>query len=215
VIARVIADFNIARRDIAGHVAQEGPKEVGDFLVLLHSGFSRRPALVYKHVYRLGSGGGGLIGYWAHGQSQHVGLPYAKGRGGGSPSPSFFGGAGGWGRGGRGVDGAGSGEHDVRRGGRPHFPDCSGERSSHDTLLQLTVVGAGIGVIALVHELMAQLIRRRSASGIVSSVSGALAFLASPRQPPLHFAAIRRSAAGFASRAGTNSICSPDSASPP
>jgi zinc and cadmium transporter len=46
-------------------VAHEIPQEVGDFLVLLHSGYSRTRAFVLNVLSSLGSVAGGLIGYFA------------------------------------------------------------------------------------------------------------------------------------------------------
>jgi zinc and cadmium transporter len=46
-------------------VAHEIPQEVGDFLVLLSSGYTRRRAFVLNVLSSLGSVAGGLIGYFA------------------------------------------------------------------------------------------------------------------------------------------------------
>jgi zinc and cadmium transporter len=46
-------------------VAHEIPQEVGDFLVLLHSGYSRARAFVLNIVSSLGSVAGGVLGYFA------------------------------------------------------------------------------------------------------------------------------------------------------
>jgi zinc and cadmium transporter len=46
-------------------VAHEIPQEVGDFLVLLHSGYSRMKAFVLNVLSSLGSVAGGVIGYYA------------------------------------------------------------------------------------------------------------------------------------------------------
>jgi len=46
-------------------VAHEIPQEVGDFLVLLNSGYSRAKAFTLNIVSSLGSVAGGLIGYFA------------------------------------------------------------------------------------------------------------------------------------------------------
>jgi zinc and cadmium transporter len=46
-------------------VAHEIPQEVGDFLVLLHSGYSRTKAFVLNILSSLGSVAGGVIGYYA------------------------------------------------------------------------------------------------------------------------------------------------------
>jgi zinc and cadmium transporter len=46
-------------------VAHEIPQEVGDFLVLLHSGYSKAKAFVLNVVSSLGSVVGGVLGYFA------------------------------------------------------------------------------------------------------------------------------------------------------
>jgi zinc and cadmium transporter len=46
-------------------VAHEIPQEVGDFLVLLHSGYSRARAIALNVVSSLGSVAGGVLGYFA------------------------------------------------------------------------------------------------------------------------------------------------------
>lgn len=46
-------------------VAHEIPQEVGDFLILLHSGYSRRKALVLNLLASLATIVGGLLGYFA------------------------------------------------------------------------------------------------------------------------------------------------------
>ncbi len=46
-------------------VAHEIPQEVGDFLVLLHSGYARSKAFVLNIVSSMGSVVGGVVGYFA------------------------------------------------------------------------------------------------------------------------------------------------------
>lgn len=46
-------------------IAHEVPQEVGDFMVLLHAGYTRRRALVLNAVSSLASVAGGLVGYFA------------------------------------------------------------------------------------------------------------------------------------------------------
>jgi zinc and cadmium transporter len=45
-------------------VAHEIPQEVGDFLVLLHSGYSRARAMALNVLSSLGSVAGGVLGYF-------------------------------------------------------------------------------------------------------------------------------------------------------
>jgi zinc and cadmium transporter len=48
-------------------VAHEIPQEVGDFLILLHSGYARAKAFALNVLSSLGTLGGGLLGYFALG----------------------------------------------------------------------------------------------------------------------------------------------------
>jgi zinc and cadmium transporter len=52
-------------------VAHEIPQEVGDFLILLHSGYSKTRALVLNILSSLATLVGGLIGYFALQTLQH------------------------------------------------------------------------------------------------------------------------------------------------
>ncbi len=56
-------------------IAHEVPQEVGDFMVLLDAGYSRRRALVLNALSSLASVAGGLLGYFALRSTQHA-LPY-------------------------------------------------------------------------------------------------------------------------------------------
>ncbi len=55
--------------------AHEIPQEVGNFVVLLHSGFSRSKALLFNVLASLTTIVGALIAYWSLGDAQEV-LPY-------------------------------------------------------------------------------------------------------------------------------------------
>jgi zinc and cadmium transporter len=55
--------------------AHEIPQEVGDFVVLLHSGFSRKKALLFNVLSSLTTIVGALLAYWSLGDMQHL-LPY-------------------------------------------------------------------------------------------------------------------------------------------
>ena len=56
-------------------VAHEIPQEVGDFAILLHTGFSRVRAFVYNILASLATVAGALLAYFSLGEAQHV-LPY-------------------------------------------------------------------------------------------------------------------------------------------
>jgi zinc and cadmium transporter len=55
--------------------AHEIPQEVGDFVVLLHSGFSRKKALLFNVLASLTTVVGALLAYWSLSDMQHL-LPY-------------------------------------------------------------------------------------------------------------------------------------------
>lgn len=56
-------------------IAHEIPQEVGDYIVLLNAGFTRRRALWLNALSGLAAVAGGVIGYFALGPFQHL-LPY-------------------------------------------------------------------------------------------------------------------------------------------
>jgi zinc and cadmium transporter len=60
-----LADTKVGVVTAAAIVAHEVPQEVGDFLVLLHSGFSKARALLWNAVSSLAAVAGALLGYFA------------------------------------------------------------------------------------------------------------------------------------------------------
>ncbi len=60
-----LADTKLGVVTAAAIVAHEIPQEVGDFLVLLHSGFSKARALAWNALSSLASVAGALLGYFA------------------------------------------------------------------------------------------------------------------------------------------------------
>ena len=60
-----LADVKLGIVTAAAIVAHEVPQEVGDFLVLLHSGFSKSKALAVNAASSLASIAGALLGYFA------------------------------------------------------------------------------------------------------------------------------------------------------
>jgi zinc and cadmium transporter len=76
IAAAFLADFRLGVVTSIAIIAHEVPQEVGDFLVLLHSGFKRRQALLFNVLSSLGSVVGGLVGYWALAGVQRW-VPYA------------------------------------------------------------------------------------------------------------------------------------------
>ena len=55
--------------------AHEIPQELGDFVILLHSGFTRKKALYYNVLSSLGTVAGALLAYFTLSDMQHL-LPY-------------------------------------------------------------------------------------------------------------------------------------------
>jgi len=60
-----IADVKLGIVTAAAIIAHEVPQEVGDFLVLLHSGYSKSRALAMNALSSLASVAGALLGYFA------------------------------------------------------------------------------------------------------------------------------------------------------
>jgi zinc and cadmium transporter len=63
--AAFLADFNLGVVTAVAIVAHEVPQEVGDFLVLLHSGFSRAQAILWNVVSGLAAVLGAVVAYFA------------------------------------------------------------------------------------------------------------------------------------------------------
>jgi len=127
IAAAFLADFNLGVVTSVAIVAHEVPQEVGDFLVLLHSGFSKKQALAFNIASSLGSVVGGLVGYWALAAVQQW-VPYALALA--AASMIYVAVA------------------DLIPGlqRRVHF---------EETVMQLVLLALGIGVIAAVHHVLA------------------------------------------------------------
>jgi len=65
IAAAFLTDFRLGLVTAMAIIAHEIPQEVSDFLVLLHSGFSRRKAFVFNVVSSLAMVVGGVAGYMA------------------------------------------------------------------------------------------------------------------------------------------------------
>ena len=126
IAAAFLVDFRLGVVTSIAIIAHEVPQEVGDFLVLLHSGFTRRQALLFNVVSSLGSVAGGLIGYWALATVEQW-VPYALALA--AASMMYVAVA------------------DL-------IPGLQRRAKVGDTLLQLLLLGLGIGGIVLVHHLL-------------------------------------------------------------
>jgi zinc and cadmium transporter len=65
IAAAFMADFKLGAVTALAIIAHEIPQEVGDFLILLHSGYSKRQALLLNLLSSLATLGGGMIAYFA------------------------------------------------------------------------------------------------------------------------------------------------------
>jgi zinc and cadmium transporter len=72
IAAAFIADFALGMTTALAIVAHAIPQQVGDFAVLLHSGYTRRKAFAYNLMTGAATLAGGLIGYTALSSMQQI-----------------------------------------------------------------------------------------------------------------------------------------------
>lgn len=75
IAAAFMADIHLGIVTALAIAAHEIPQELGDFVILLHSGFERKKALLYNILSSLATVVGALLAYYALADMQHV-LPY-------------------------------------------------------------------------------------------------------------------------------------------
>ncbi len=75
IAAAFMTDIHLGIVTALAIAAHEIPQELGDFVILLHSGFNRKKALFYNILASLGTVVGALLAYFALSDMQHV-LPY-------------------------------------------------------------------------------------------------------------------------------------------
>ena len=75
IAAAFLADTHLGVMTAIAIVAHEIPQEVGDYIVLLNAGFSKRRALLYNIGSGLASVVGGVMGYFVVGEWQAL-FPY-------------------------------------------------------------------------------------------------------------------------------------------
>lgn len=75
IAAAFLTDVHLGIVTSLAVAAHEIPQEVGDFAVLLHSGYSRGKALVFNVLASLTTLIGALVAYWSLADTQYV-LPY-------------------------------------------------------------------------------------------------------------------------------------------
>jgi len=64
IAAAFLTDAHLGWITAMAIIAHEIPQEVGDYIVLLNAGFSRRKALAYNAISGMAAVAGGLLGYW-------------------------------------------------------------------------------------------------------------------------------------------------------
>src|SRR5450755_3602873 len=72
IAATFLADFALGTATALAIVAHAIPQQVGDFAVLMHSGYSKRRAFVYNLTTGAATLAGGLAGYSALASMQHI-----------------------------------------------------------------------------------------------------------------------------------------------
>ena len=75
IAAAFLADPTLGWITTAAIAAHEIPQEIGDFIVLINAGYTRRRALVYNLLSGMAAVLGGIVGYFALGHG-HALLPY-------------------------------------------------------------------------------------------------------------------------------------------
>jgi len=75
IAAAFMTDIHLGIVTSLAIAAHEIPQELGDFVILLHSGFTRKKALYFNILSSLGTVAGALLGYFALSDMQHL-LPY-------------------------------------------------------------------------------------------------------------------------------------------
>jgi zinc and cadmium transporter len=78
IAAAFLADFKLGVITALAIIAHEIPQEVGDFLILLHSGYSKKQALVLNLLSSLATLVGGVLAYYTLGAMQGW-VPYVLG----------------------------------------------------------------------------------------------------------------------------------------
>jgi len=78
IAAAFLADFKLGVVTALAIIAHEIPQEVGDFLILLHSGYTKRQALLLNILSSFATLVGGLLAYYALGAMQEW-VPYVLG----------------------------------------------------------------------------------------------------------------------------------------
>jgi zinc and cadmium transporter len=78
IAAAFLADFNLGVVTALAIIAHEIPQEVGDFFILLHSGYSRKQAITLNLLSSVATLIGGVLAYYALGMMQEW-VPYVLG----------------------------------------------------------------------------------------------------------------------------------------
>jgi zinc and cadmium transporter len=123
IAAAFLADVRLGIATTLAIIAHEVPQEVGDFIVLLHSGYSRKKALLLNLVSSLTAVVGGVIGYFAL-ESARGAVPYVLVL----TAASF-----------------------IYIAVADLIPDMHRSTDARSTLIQVLLIAAGVATIALSH----------------------------------------------------------------
>jgi zinc and cadmium transporter len=72
IAAAFLTDVKLGVTTTLAIIAHEIPQEIGDFMVLLHAGYTRRAALLLNLASGLACVAGGIVGYYALTETQQV-----------------------------------------------------------------------------------------------------------------------------------------------
>lgn len=128
IAAAFLTDTQLGISATLAIIAHEIPQEVGDFAVLLHSGYSRKKALWLNLASSLMSVAGGVIGYFALGTVQSA-LPYVLVL----AAASF-----------------------IYIAVADLIPDLHRSSDTKSTVMQISLIAAGIVTVLLAQELLHQ-----------------------------------------------------------
>jgi zinc and cadmium transporter len=126
IAAAFLADPWLGFVTTLGIIAHEVPQEAGDFIVLLNAGYSRARALAYNALAGLASVAGGLIGYFALAHAQQA-VPYVV-----ILAASSF----------------------IYIAVADLIPWMQRRADTASAMWQVTLIGSGVGLIAITHSLL-------------------------------------------------------------
>jgi len=124
IAAAFMTDIHLGIVTSLAIAAHEIPQEVGDFVVLLHSGFSRKKALFFNVLSSLTTIVGALLAYWSLSDIQQI-LPYVL-----AVAASSF----------------------IYIAVADLIPGLHKHTEARATMQQIVLIGAGVGLIYVTHS---------------------------------------------------------------